>query len=347
MKLFDMNLAKRDIQEYVGDISQIADAREGILTAGRADGVRTIDVSTGSGLEFTVLPTRGMDIAWAKYKGKALSFISKAGVSHPAYFEKDGLGFLRNFTCGLLTTCGLTYMGAPCADEGQQLGLHGRISNIPAFDLGVRKEWINDDYVMQISGKVRESSMFGENICLTRTITTKLGSSIINIHDAVENCGFEKQPLMLLYHLNMGYPLVSEDSRLIHSRAKVSGRDEAAVSGLKEYNTFQKPTSGYGEQVFYLDFYNQGKVFCALFNEKQKLGVCVRFDTAQFSHFGEWKMMGKSDYVVGLEPCTWKPEGRAKARELGELKYIEPGEIREFEFEISVIESESELYNIK
>jgi hypothetical protein len=82
-----------------------------------------------------------MDIAWAEFKGEPVSFISKTGVSTPAYFEENGFGFLRNFTYGLLTTCGLTYMGAPCVDEGTQLGLHGRISNIPADDVSVYQEW--------------------------------------------------------------------------------------------------------------------------------------------------------------------------------------------------------------
>ena len=36
-----------------------------------------------------------------------------------------------------MTTCGLTYMGAPCTDAGDTLGLHGRISNTPACDVGV------------------------------------------------------------------------------------------------------------------------------------------------------------------------------------------------------------------
>ena len=148
MKLYGKELTKRELLQYVGDVSQIADAREGVMTAGKSDGVR-------SGLEFTVLPTRGMDISWASYQGKALSFVSKAGVGHPAYFEKDGFGFLRNFFCGLLTTCGLTYFGAPCVDNGEELGLHGRISNIPAKDVCVEKFWDGDDYIIRIRGQVR------------------------------------------------------------------------------------------------------------------------------------------------------------------------------------------------
>ena len=51
---------------------------------------------------------------------------------------------------------------------------------------------------MKISGMIRESIVFGENVTLTREIRTKLGENKIIIKDIVENCGFESQPLMLI-----------------------------------------------------------------------------------------------------------------------------------------------------
>ncbi|MEG1394082.1 MAG: DUF4432 family protein, partial [Christensenellaceae bacterium] len=215
MELYGKKITKEEIKKYVGDLSQIADAREGMLCAGRADGVRTIDVKTGSGLTFCVLPSRGMDIAWTEFKGIPIAYASKTGVSSPAYYEKDGMGFLRNFFCGLVTTCGLTYFGAVCNDDGDELGLHGRVSNIPAHDVSVSKEWEGDEYVIHIRGKVTQSCMFQENIVLTREITTKMGAKSLHIKDVVENCGCNEQPFMLLYHCNFGYPVVSEDTVLI------------------------------------------------------------------------------------------------------------------------------------
>ena len=155
MKEYYEDMSAVMLREYVGDISQLADAREGRLVDGRSDGMRVIDVKTAKGLSFSILPSRGMDIAWASYKGLPLSFISKAGVVHPAYFEKDGMGFLRSFTCGMLTTCGLTYMGAPCEDENEMLGLHGRISNIPAQNVSILKEWNGNRYEINVSGEVQ------------------------------------------------------------------------------------------------------------------------------------------------------------------------------------------------
>ena len=340
--LYNKETKKQTLMRYVGDVSQVADARESVLTSGKSDGVRVIDVKTGSGLSFTVVPSRGMDIAWADYKGKAVSFVSKTGIVSPAYFEKDGLNFLRGFFAGLLTTCGLTYMGAPSVDEGEPLGLHGRASNIPAEDVSVYKEWDGDDYAIKIRGKIREAKVFGENISLTREITTKMGSTSLSVTDTVENCGFNAQPFMHLYHCNFGYPIVSEDTKLYTSPAKVEPRDEEARSGLSAYNVCQKPTHDFSEHVFFLNFAEKHPVAC-LFNETMQIGAYVKSNTDELGCFGLWKMMGEGDYVVGLEPATWIPLGRAEARKRGELAYIQPGEVKKIHLEIGVVESRDDV----
>lgn len=346
--LFGSSISKSQIMKSVGDVSQIADARESVLTSGRAEGMRAIDVKTGSGLNFTVLPSRAMDIAWAEFKGVPLAFISKSGVVSPAFFEKDGLSFLRSFTCGLLTTCGLTYMGAPCVDDGVELGLHGRVSNIPASDVSVYKEWEKDEFIIRIRGKVRQSAIFLENLCLTREISTKMGSSKITIKDTIENCGFEAQPFMILYHCNFGYPIVSENTVLCGSKSNVKARDAQAQSGIDNSNVFQRPTHDYNEQVFYHDHEKDkdGYSVSCLFNQKLSLGTYVKYNRTQFSHFGQWKLMGEGDYTVGLEPANWYVEGRAEARKRDELPLLQPGEIKLFEFEIGVVESQTDLQKI-
>jgi len=347
MELYGKKQTKREFLKYVGDISQVADAREGTITAGKADGVRSIDVKTGSGFEFTVLPTRGMDISWASYKGNAVSFVSKTNVVHPAYFEKDGFGFLRGFFCGLVTTCGLTYFGAPCTDNGEALGLHGRISNIPASDVSVVKTWEGDDYVMRIRGKVTESSMFNEKIVLTREIETRLGARSVKIKDTIENEGFDEQPFMILYHCNFGYPIVSEDTVLIEPEGtRVVARDAEGIA--QKCAEFQTPTHDYKEQVFYHDIPKSigDYAYACLYNKTIGLGAYVKFNRNQFSHFGEWKMMGEGDYVVGLEPSNAIPEGRDVVRKRGELEFIKPGEVKTFEMEIGVVESPEDIKEI-
>jgi len=53
---------RSELTARIGDPQQLAGARGSVLTDGKADGVRAVDVTTGTGFNFTVLPGRGMDI---------------------------------------------------------------------------------------------------------------------------------------------------------------------------------------------------------------------------------------------------------------------------------------------
>lgn len=324
-------MTKKELMSRVGDMSQIARITDFRFESGRAEGMRGLETVNGSGLQFTVLPSRCLDIAQASYKGIPLSFISKAGISAPGFFEKDGLGFLRNFTCGLITTCGLTYMGAPCRDQEEELGLHGRIANIPAGNCSYRADWVGDRYILSIKGQMRESSMFGDNMVLNREITTECGSNHIHIKDTIENEGFTETPFMLLYHCNFGYPLLDENTKLELTSPTVIPRDPRAQEGIDEWNIFTKPQPGFTEQLYYFDVpaEDDGYASASLVNPDlfdHGLKVTVRFKKETLPYLAEWKQIGEGDYVVGLEPGTWIPEGRAKARQRGELRFLKPGE---------------------
>jgi len=333
-KLFGEKLTKTELRKRVGDLSQIAGASVFTYAEGKASGTRAVEVKNGSGLRFVVMLDRGMDISYAEYKGIPLAYISKTGVVSPAHYdEKD---FLRSFTAGLLTTCGLTYMGGACNDEGKELGLHGRIANTPAYDIGVRQEWIDDDYVISVSGKVREASVFGEDMVLTRTITTKLGDNRIYINDTVENEGFAKSPLMVLYHMNFGYPLLSENTVLETNCINCRSQTEEAAKGMETSCVFERPVKGYAEQVFHRD--SVAESYAMLKNPALGLAAKIEFKGEQLPYFVEWKQIGEQEYVVGMEPATYPPLGRATARERGELVFLEPQESRKFEITVSVSE---------
>jgi galactose mutarotase-like enzyme len=349
VNLFGKDLTREEVVKRVGDISQLAGTRQYELTAGKAKGVGAVDVKTGSGLEFTVLPGRGMDIAWANYRGIPFGYISKTGIVAAEYFhEEENKGFMQNFFAGLLTTGGLTHMGASSIDQGESLGIHGVISNIPAENVSVFSDWVDDQFLIRVQGRVRQSRFFNEDIILKREISTALGEKRLIIKDEVENRGFQEQPFMLLYHINFGYPVVSEDTELLTSPAEVKPRDAEAEKGISSYTSFHEPVHGYLEQCFYFDFETgeDGMAYACLFNPllgEKGLGAYVRFNKQQLPYFTEWKQMGEQEYVVGLEPCTWYPEGRAEARKRGELEFIKPGEVKKFEVEIGIIEDKDEL----
>ncbi len=347
VNVFGTKMSKKDFLKHFGDSSQYASAIPVELDYGTATGIKATFVKTGTGLEYMVLPGRALDIAYASYKGFALGWISKTNIVNPKYYEADGKKWLRNFYGGLLTTCGLTYMGAPCVDNGESLGLHGRVSNAEAYDVAVKNDWIEDDLFLSISGKVRETMVFGENLVMSRKISSKAGASEISIETSVENFGFESQPLMLLLHINFGFPLVSSDSAIYGIIKSIAPRDEIAArdDGVANFNNFHQPTHLYQEKVFFIEFgaNKSGDTELLLYNKKLQLGVSERYNLKELPYFTMWKQMGESDYVLGLEPGTAYPLGRDKIRERGELMIIKPGEVKQFDLKLSVIEGQEAI----
>jgi len=332
-------ISKRDVLKYIGDASQLFGVKDYRLIGGKADGVRAVDVKNGAGIEFTVLPDRCLDIAYFSYKSVNFSYISKTGIVAPQYYNQSGLEFLRSFYAGFLTTCGLRSMGAPCTDDGEETGLHGRISNTPAEEVYAGTDWTEEGPVMRVKGKVREAKVFSENLVLEREILCKYGENKVYINDTVENLGYREEPLMILYHMNLGYPLLSSKSYFLAPSVKVVPRDSEAEKGINEYNKCQMPTPGYNEQVFYHDLKADadGRTFAALVNPVQELGVAIWFNKNQLNNLTQWKQMGESEYVVGIEPCNSIVGGRAKARQEGLLQFIKPGEVRKFNLEIEIL----------
>ena len=345
INLYGQPMNRGDLMRRIGDISQIAGMRHYELLEGNERGVEAVDFRTGSGFSFTVLPGRGLDISYAEYRGIPLCWRSTTGEIHSAYYEPQGMGWLRGFFGGLLTTCGMSTIGAPSEDEGEEWGLHGRISYLPARNVWLDSKWEGNRYTMWVQGKVRETSMFGVDLCLTRRIWAKMGESKLHIYDIVENLGYEAVPHMYLYHINIGYPLLDEDAELIAPSTRVQPRDEIAAQGIDEYARFQPPTPGYQEQVFYHEMNPDadGHVHVALVNRKLEMGLYVRYHPSQMPRFIQWKMMGEGTYVLGLEPSNAWVEGRAKERERGTLPFLEAGGRRHYETEVGLLTSNAEI----
>ena len=307
---------------------------------GKAHGCRLLDVWTGSGLRFQVNADRALDLSSCEFQGLPLTWRSPAGDVHPAYYDPIGLGWLRSFAGGLLATCGLDQFGSPSEDGGAAFGLHGRVSNTPAYQVNHRAYWDGENYRLEISAEIRQAALFGENLVLRRQIKTGLGSNCIRIDDVVTNEGFETSPHMLLYHFNPGFPLVNEHSRLHLTSEETLPRDEAARPGLAEWNSFQAPTPGYREQVFihrpFAD--STGTATIELHNPKLGIGLRWQYATDNLPYLMEWKMMGKGAYVVGIEPANCNGlGGRAATRAKGWLPVLEPGESRAYHIDLEVI----------
>ena len=346
--LFNKDLAKDEILQHIGSVNQIAGAKVYKYLEGKADGVKAVGVKTGSGFNFTVLADRCMDIAEVEYCGKPLAWISKNNIVAPAYYECKGEGWCRSFTGGMITTCGLTHTGLECTDEGEEFGLNGRVANLPAERFSVDELWEGDDFLIKIKGRVRQSNVLGENLVLTREISCRMGESKLTVNDVIENEGFDKTPFMFMYHINFGYPVVSEHSKLFSTPAGVEPWIGNAKFGNGLYDHFQKPTQGYEFENFlhYVPVETE-RAYFGIINEEMEFGGYIAYSPKQLPAFNQWKMMGQQDYAVGLEPASAIPEGRADAKKKGTLRYLDPGEKFETSLEIGVLKDKDDIIDFK
>ena len=341
-KLFGHHFTRQELLAYTGNLAQVGGIRPLEFAAGRERGVRGFDIITGTGLEITALSDRALDLTRATFRGRSLVYHSPYGQAHPAYYEAQGLGWLQTFPGGLLTTCGLRALGSPSSADGEEFGLHGRISNLPMDELGYWGEWQGDDYWMYLKGTVTEGAMFKSSLRMTRQLSAYLGGNSIVLEDTVENIGGEPTPHMMLYHCNFGFPLLAPDAQLVTNSRAVTSRDDSAAAGLADYAHFQAPTPGYAEQVFYHQMVadHAGDVRLALINRQLDggLGIFMRYQQHSLPHFVQWKQMGHGGYVLGLEPANCHVGGRAAALAEGMLPFLQPGETRAYRVEIGVLD---------
>ncbi|MBI2421855.1 MAG: aldose 1-epimerase family protein [Candidatus Hydrogenedentes bacterium] len=354
MKIYNKTLGQTQLRKRIGNMDQVAGVRIVQLDDGNERPVRAAQFKTGTGLEFTVLLDRGMDIPSASYCGRAMGWRSTTGDVAPQYFEAEGIRWLRSYFGGMLTTCGLTNVGGPAPDSAVSgRGLHGRISHAPARNLQVRQEWDQEEYVLSVKGEMRETALFSEKLSLTRTVSTKLGEKRFWIHDEIRNDGFNDTPFMVLYHCNVGWPAVEAGSRVLAPSRHIAPIGDFAKQDQARWNQLDAPAHGIDEKCYYHDMKpaKDGTVVTAIVNDRfgdgEGFGVYVKYNTNQLPRFTQWKMMGEQDYVVGLEPCNCGVTGRQVDEDNGLLHVLKPGEVRCVDLEFGPIATAEELKAIE
>ncbi len=328
--------SKEFFRKHLGNMEQLASLRETVVSSGRGSGVKLVDVDNGSGLSFTVMADRACDIYSAKYKGVPLAWLAPNGIVNGNAYEPEGVMWLRSWPGGLLTTAGLLNVGGP--DSGH--GLHGRVSHLAAEDLKLERSWVDDEYVLSVGGTVRHSMVFGEKLEMRRKITTAYGKNVIRIEDVVENQGFEAVPLMMLYHCNFGYPLVSGKSHLEAVEHKLTPKDPHSAEGIADWAKMSDPIHGYAEELFFHEIPADadGLARVSIVSKEANLKVTMAYDPTTLPVLNQWKQMGEGEYVTGLEPGNCVPIGQSGNKENGMLRMIQPGEEVKFVIQIEIEE---------
>jgi hypothetical protein len=324
----------------------VAGVRLVTLGDGTERGVRVLEFRTGTGFEFDVVVDRAFDIGRCEQSGRSLAWMSRTGFVGPWFYEPEGLGFLRSFGGGLLTTCGLDHAFSAAEDTAdhhhypakptERYGLRGRISGRPARVAAYGQRWEGDECVLYAEGEVVQAAVFGEQLLLRRHIEARVGESRLSIRDEVVNVGYDRTPHMLLYHVNLGWPIVDDGAELIAPMISVKARGDYPADG---YQRMHAPEAGYVEQVFEHELAAEpdGRVPVAVVNQRLGLGAHQIYRQDQLPCHFIWRMLGDGTFVVGIEPSTNRPTDRLDARQRGELTELEAGESRSYELELGAL----------
>jgi hypothetical protein len=303
----------KEIQPYIGNENQLIGYQEAVLSDGMSEGVRVMRVDNGGNLSASVLPGRCMDLLQVRYKGKNMNYLAPQGVRNAEFYEAGDAHFLRNFFVGQLTTGGLQNIGVPKDVYGETRGLHGRIDNIPAENVSYERTLVKGVPGLSVKGTMKEARLFGENLTLERKLAFAYEDDSITITDRVTNCGFGRRQFGLLYHLNYGYPLLQDGTRIIIDSEEVTPRTPEAAKYAGTWNVIEAPEYPYPERCYFHKIKpdRKGKCSYTVFNDKLAVGVRVEFDAKELPYFCEWKMLGKGEYVLGMEPMNMFMDGPA------------------------------------
>lgn len=327
------SLCSQRVEVHGGSI----EVRRGRFRGGAAEGVEVIRLDTGPA-QLMVLPTRGMGVWRLHCQGVPFGWQSPVrGPVHPTLvpvWDPSGLGWLEGFD-ELLVRCGLESNGAPEFDANGRLRypLHGRVANLPAGRLTVEID--ADAGLLSLTGEVIESRLFFQHLRLQSRITVRAGSNDVEIEDRVSNDASRPATAQLLYHINVGPPVLGEGAEVLATVDDLQPKDRVSAAERDRWSIIGPPESGYVERVYFArprPAAGEKRARAMLRSADQSSGLGVSFDCEALPHFVLWKNTAaiEDGYVVGMEPATNLPNRRSDEASAGRVVRLAAGETATF-----------------
>jgi hypothetical protein len=327
------------------------------LRGGVSEGVDRVDLNNGL-LSVAILPTRGMGLWKGNCRGIDIGWASPVKQPvNPCFVDqtsRNGLGWLTGFN-ELLCRCGLSSNGGPGLDvivdntgakTEAPLTLHGKIANLPAHRVEVR---VNTDEqgLLAVEGIVDESMLFGPSLRLKTTYETVPNSNRLTIRDEVINLGGQPAEVQLLYHTNVGKPILDAGAQLVAPIREAAPRDLRAAADILTWRTYLGPTRGYTEQCYFAELVGdeEERTVVLLKNAAGEKGMSLSYSIRELPWFTVWKCTQAEEdgYVTGLEPATNLPNHKSYERSRGRVLTLQPGQSHSARIDLEIHSSESEI----
>lgn len=293
-----MNTQKLLEEGFLGTPDAAVQIRESVGDPHSSAGGRSIALTLAGGLSFEVLVERGLDIGSAWAGGQPIAW--RAPLSNPGLAPSPA-GWLGRFGGGLLTTCGLDNIGAPRAGYGQ----HGSHHDTRAADVSITRLPASADGGpgVAVSGVIDSVETFGRTVRVYREIEARCDSPSLIIRDRIVNEGRQTAPVALLYHVNIGAPLVLPGSRIEVGAERHEPRED--VPGLDDWRTYPSPIDDVREAVWSheeltsIDGWSRASVTAA-----DGRTATVEWITAQLPRLVQWVFPVRGRWALGLEPAN-------------------------------------------
>ena len=194
--------------------------------------------------------------------------------------------FGQNSLVGRRTTFGHTH----ALDAGLSVGAaSAMMSSIPTIIHPMNKTTSNDG---GLSAKIGSP----EQLCMAHSMAA--GSNEIRIDDRIENRAFRDERYCLLYHANVGYPVVDSGARIVGNFVQSMPRTPWADHEKATMLEVEPPSDNMEETCY---FHETADGVMSVENPALGKRVTVASDLRKFV---QWKSRGSGDFVIGLEPCT-------------------------------------------
>ncbi len=324
------------------------------LSGGLSDGVDIVTIDNGQ-VRLVVVPTRGMGIWQAKLGDETLGWQSPVrGPVHPKFvplFDPSGLGWLEGFD-ELVVRCGLESNGEPEFNEQGQVvyPLHGRIANRPAHFVEVTVD--DSSGTITVRGMVEETRFHFQKLRLEASVTVSMDSHSFTISDTVTNFGGTPAGMQMLYHINLGEPVLAPGDRIVAPvRSLLPAKEGDAIGDTEGWDVIGPPVAGQPEQCFYfdLDADESGQTQVLVKNAESTAGTVVEFNKNSLPCFTIWKneVACEDGYVLGLEPATNIPNTRTVESQHGRVVSLAPGETWSSELTIGRLSTAGEVQAVE
>ena len=153
--------------------------------------------------------------------------------------------------------------------------------------------------------------------------------------------------MLVLYHFNMGYPLLAPTAELVIPSLEAWPRDADADASC--WDRMSLPVDNRPEQVFEhrLKTDGAGNAFCAFVNDDfWSWGLCCLSRPRFCRNLWSGSRWPRGDYVLGLELSNASVLGRLEQKKHG-LPYLSAFETRKIVIKATVIEGKDDIARVR